>query len=83
MQDLIDRYPQLDHCDREALALSTPIAIALDDASSNLNNLQLATTMLAFKNMEKKKHQMWVVGAGQGKSRVHVALTFAILTHAR
>ena len=79
----MDRYSEFKQWEQDAQDMSVPLVTALDDASSNLNHLQLATTIFAYKNMEKQKHQMWVVYAGQGKSRIHVALTFAILKFAR
>ena len=45
----------------------------------SLNNLQEATSLLAFENSKKETHQIWVVPAGQGKSRIHAALTFLFL----
>jgi len=44
-----------------------------------LNNLQLATAALAYLNHENKQSQIWIVPAGQGKSRIHAALTFLFL----
>ena len=46
-----------------------------------LNHLQQATALLGFMNHDKVPRQIFVVPAGQGKSRIHAALTFLFLKH--
>lgn len=55
-----------------------PIKV-FEESYTELNHLQCATACLAFANSEKVPAQIWVVPAGQGKSRIHAALTFLFL----
>ena len=58
-----------------------PVRNVFAEAKVELSHLQLATATLAFLNCEKVQAQIWVVPAGQGKSRIHAALTFLFLEH--
>ena len=64
IQGLIDEYPDLKDLDKTALADCGQLQVILDDASSKLNNLQMATSYLAYANSAKKKNQLWVIAAG-------------------
>ena len=56
------------HVQKRFTASNTPISY-----------LQLATSSLAYLNHEHIRKQIWVVPAGQGKSKIHAALTYLVL----
>ena len=51
-----------------------------NEARIDINYLQKSTALLAYHNHEKETAQIWVVPAGQGKSKIHAAMTFLFLT---
>ena len=55
------------------------ISATLKEANLEINSLQMATLALAFENHEKVPYQIWIVPAGQGKSKIHAGLTFLFL----
>lgn len=56
---------------------------AFSDMNTAINNLQLATATLSFLNMKTNTRQVYQVPAGQGKSKIHAALTFSILINTK
>ena len=50
-------------------------------SNTEISYLQLATSSLAYLNYEKIPKQIWVVPAGQGKSKIHAGLTYLFLEH--
>jgi len=50
-------------------------------SNTEISYLQLATSSLAYLNHEKFPKQIWVVPAGQGKSKIHAGLTYLFLEH--
>ena len=56
-----------------------PLQQAFTEGRMQLNHLQQATALLAYLNHDKVHRQIFVVPAGQGKSRIHAALTFLFL----
>ena len=63
----------------EATQHAPTIQRCFEDVDMPLNNIQLATATLAYLNTRRFQHQIYVVPAGQGKSRIHAAITFSIL----
>ena len=59
--------------------VAIPLKKVFTAANSQINNLQRTTAALAYLNSEKVRSQIWVVPAGQGKSKIHAALTYIFL----
>ena len=48
-------------------------------SNTAVSYLQLATLSLAYLNHKQIPKQIWVVPAGQGKSKIHAGLTYLFL----
>ena len=56
-----------------------PMQKAFSDVDISINNLQLGTATILAVNSERDKFQVMIVPAGQGKSRIEVALAVQFL----
>ena len=83
LQTMLDRHDDLKHCKANVLDEAKAIQSLLGDSEFKLNHVQLATSMLAYQHTKVQQRQMWVVPAGQGKSRIHAALTLALLKYTK
>ena len=55
------------------------VQVVFNNINVPINHLQIATAALAYENHVKESAQIWCVPAGQGKSKIHAALTFLFL----
>ena len=76
---IVERHEDLNGKEYLVEKHAAHVTRAFREGMMTISHLQLATACLAFLNHEQKKHQIWVVPAGQGKSRIHAALTFLFL----
>ena len=61
--------------------IAGPVKQRFSASNTEISHLQLATSSLAYLNHEKVPKQIWVVPAGQGKSKIHAGLTYLFLEH--
>ena len=82
-QKLFDLNEGLQKFEGESAFSSRPVKQLFSDIDLVLNNNQLATATLAYLNSREQARQIWVVPGGQGKSRIHAAITYCFLKYTK